>query len=211
MENYFGTTSEFRYSLLLRKSDTQNLLDLDREVEKACANVGCRIAGASIVYAEFSSLVPTTLIESLGVSLVLVSLVLLWLTIAVGKVSVFPTVLLSSFWGTALMFVVMASFQIHVNFLTCIFASVLVGLTGDNAILFLLGSRRAHLSHGIGKFGNATIKCALTMIIASLVFLGSYFVPPRVFGVLLAGGFLASLIGDYWLLKGLVLNRESKP
>ena len=94
-------------------------------------------------------------------------------------------------------------FQLKVNFLTCIFASVLVGLTGDNAIQFLFGSKRSALEVGVLKRGSASILTSVLMAGASFVFLGSYFDPPKKFGVLLAGGLLASLLGDLWILKGL--------
>ena len=208
MRSFFGHGADFRYGVLLRENDTRSLRNFTTVTERICATVGCRVAGSSIVYAEFSSAVPATLLESLGLSLLLVGFALGALTFAVGRIDLLARILLSSFWGVGLMFVGIALFRIRVNFLTCVFASVLVGLTGDNAIFFLLGSRRKNFGHGLDKFGGASLKCGVTMAIASLVFLGSYFVPPRIFGLLLASGFLASLYGDFYLLKGLTLPKE---
>ena len=204
MESIFGNGSASRAILLLKRGDTQSLIAFQKKVASVCAQAGCYLAGTPVFYAEFSSLVPQTLVESLGMSLILVALALLWLAVAVDKVRLFPRILLSSFWGTAFMFVFIALLQIRVNFLTCIFASVLVGLTGDNAVQYLLNSKRRPLLDGMRERADASILCGLTMALASSVFLGSYFVPPRIFGLLLAGGFLASLVGDFWLLKGLL-------
>jgi hypothetical protein len=109
------------------------------------------------------------------------------------------------------MFTLIGIFRIKVNFLTCIFASTLVGLTGDNAIQFLLSSGNESLLSGMSQRGKASIVCGSIMAVSSLVFLGSYFVPPRIFGALLSAGFLMSMVGDFWLLKALLPREEALP
>ncbi len=120
-----------------------------------------------------------------------------------------PRTLLESFLMSLGLVGAIAVLGIPANMMTCMFASVLVGLTGDNAIQFLLGaSRRGGLEQGIELRGVASIQCSLLMASAALIFLGSYFVHPRVFGVLLSAGLIASLVGDVWILKGLIRNRQ---
>ena len=106
------------------------------------------------------------------------------------------------------MLVAMATLKIEVNLMTCMFASVLVGLTGDNAIQFLMGSHmkngRADLASGIDGRGGASVICSLLMATAALFFLLSYFGPPRAFGLLLSSGLLAALFGDLWILRSLL-------
>ena len=73
----------------------------------------------------------------------------------------------------------------------------------------LLGaSRRGGLGQGIELRGAASIQCSLLMAAATLIFLGSYFAHPRVFGLLLSAGLIASLVGDVWILKGLIRDRQ---
>ena len=154
-------------------------------------------------YADFASRVPETLLSSMVISILLVSSVIAALAWSIGKRREIAPLLLASFWGPALMLACEGIFHLKVNFLSCIFASVLVGLTGDNAIQFLWSSRRGKLEEGMLKRGSASIVTSLLMASASFVFLGSYFDPPKTFGALLAGGLLASLFGDLWILKGL--------
>jgi hypothetical protein len=52
--------------------------------------------------------------------------------------------------------------------------------------------------------GSASISCSIIMSLACLVFLGSYFAPARDLGILFVIGFLSSLAGDLWILKGLI-------
>jgi hypothetical protein len=44
-----------------------------------------------------------------------------------------------------------------------------------------------------------------------LTFLGSAFVPPRILGVLLAGGLVAALMGDVWILRSLWVDEQADP
>ena len=91
-----------------------------------------------------------------------------------------------------------------------VFASVLVGLTGDNAIQYVAAGREGRLAEGIARRGGASIQVAVVMTVVSLAFLGSAFVPSRILGTLLGAGFLASLVGDLWILKALVGAREGE-
>lgn len=88
------------------------------------------------------------------------------------------------------------------------FASVLVGLTGDNAVQFACTGAGAR--EGIARRGGASVLVAVVMALAALVFLGSMFVPPRRLGLLLAGGLLAALVGDVWIF-GAVLRTAPTP
>lgn len=90
------------------------------------------------------------------------------------------------------------------DFLKCIFASVLVGLTGDNAIQYLFASGRRPLTEGIHRRGAASILTNFFMAGTAMMYLASYFDPPKVFGVIMASGLIAALIGDLWLLSGLL-------
>ena len=172
-------------------------------VRRICAEGGGYVAGDLVTYAEFAERVPSTLFRSLGTCLVLVGLVLLLLLRAARQRR--PLLVIgASFWGTAAMLALLWLLRVPLSFLTCIFASVLVGLTGDNVIQYLFAAPGGRLAVGIRRRGGASILVSLLMALTCLVFLGSAFVPSRRLGVLLAAGFVLSLAGDLWLLHGLL-------
>jgi predicted RND superfamily exporter protein len=196
-----------RAILYLADTDLRAINRLAASVSEICARGECSLAGELIAYAEFANRVPRTLLESLVSSLLLVGGVLAALAFALGQARATPALLASSFWGAATMLVVLVVFGVRMNFLTCIFASVLVGLTGDNAVQFLFAARRRGLDLGLSERAGGSIQCTIVMAFASLLFLGSTFEPPRIFGWLLFAGLLASLGGDLWILRGLLPAR----
>ena len=207
LRGFFAPDGHVRAIVYLRDIDAEPLRLTLRAIAAACGPGGGQVAGDLVTYAEFSDRVPATLYRSLGSCLLLVGLLLLgllWLMRIRGK----AIVLAASFWGTAVMMAALWLLRVPLNFLTCIFASVLVGLTGDNVIQYLFASPRGRLATGIRDRGGASIQVSTVMALASLVFVGSAFVPSRRLGALLAAGFLVALAGDLWLLKALWRGRE---
>jgi predicted RND superfamily exporter protein len=135
--------------------------------------------------------------------LLLVGSVLFVLLVAARQRGKLP-VLLASVWGPAAMMALLWALRVPLSFLTCIFASVLVGMTGDNVIQYLFATRSERIEQGIQRRGGASILVAVSMAVACLVFTGSAFVPSRRLGALLALGFLLGLAGDLWILRGLL-------
>jgi predicted RND superfamily exporter protein len=188
-------------------------LDLDsvaflRDVVRANGQgTGVYPAGELIAYADFAEAVPRALLRSLVLCLLLVGTLLALVVRARGGTPIAP-VLAAAGWGPALVLVMMAAFAVPVNFLTCVFASVLVGLTGDNAVQYLCaaapGGGDVGLAEGAAQRGAASIQIALIMSLCALVFLGSAFVASRRLGLLLGLGLLASLVGDLWVLRSLL-------
>lgn len=201
-QNFFSTIGSERVAILVNQSDSSSIDQLTQHIKQLCHNKDCHVTGVPVVYAEFSNLVPKTLLDSFTLSIFLVSLVILWLAWGVGHLKTIWSLLVSSFWGLAVMFFIIGAAQIKVTFLTCIFASILVGLTGDNAIQFLCTKHKS-FDDACLKRGEPALLCGLFMACCSMIFLGSYFVPPRLFGILLASGFLMSMVGDYWILRSI--------
>ncbi len=202
LRGFFAPDGHVRGIAYLRRIESDSLRRTLRAIESACAPFGGYTAGELVTYSEFSSRVPATLYSSLGTCLLLVGLVLwglMWLRRVRGKLAV----LAASFWGVATMMAALWLLRVPLSFLTCGFASVLVGLTGNNVIQYLFASPKGRLGAGIRDRGGASIQVSLLMALASLLFLGSAFMPSRRLGVLLAAGFLVTLAGDLWLLKAL--------
>jgi predicted RND superfamily exporter protein len=200
-DRYIAKSGEERAVLYLKTTNTEKLNSLRTKVIDHCPNNECWLAGEFIGFADFSKSLIQTLFESLFLSLFLVGGTIFYLSWATSKKN-FAAILVSAFWGPSVLLCGMYLFGLSVNFITCIVASTLVGLTGDNAIQYLFGGD--DLNEGINDRGVGSIQCATIMFICCLTFLGSYFEPPRTLGVLLAAGFLFSLFGDLWILKSLI-------
>ncbi len=206
----FSEGGRTRAILYLKGISLKEMNATVRFVEEACRAVRCYPAGDLVSYAEFASKVPSVLFESFGASLLLVGLVLAGLLLLTGHGRLLP-VLAASFWGPAFMMAALWILRVPLNYLTCVFASVLVGLAGDNTIQFLLARTEGSLASGMGRRGGASIQVALVMGLACLIFLGSSFVPSQRLGLLLAAGFAVSIVGDIWILKGLLERPRRGP
>ncbi len=163
-------------------------------------------AGELVSYADFGERVPRTLMDSLVVSLALVGLVIVLLFSAAGQ-GFGVRAALASLWGPAVTLILLWASQLPVNLITATFASVLVGITGDNAVQFACAARGG-LATGIRRRGGAALIVTLLMVAASLTFLGAAFEPPRRVGLLMAAGLVAAVAGDVWLLGGLFRSAE---
>ncbi len=198
-----------RAILYLRDTSVVPVETLKKIVDMKCQG-RCHIGGEFVAYSDFAGLVPKTLIDSLVVSLFLVSLIIVFLAIAQNKAAHLPALLLSSFWGAFFVIMLLGYFHITLDFWKSIFASILVGLTGDNAIQYLFASENSEIKKGIESRGIASIVTGLLMACTSLVYLGSYFSSPKMFGVILCVGLLASLFGDLWLFQGFLSFNSKK-
>lgn len=182
-----------------------------------CPRHECTLAGALVAYADFSQMVPETLLDSFLLSLGLVFLVLFMLAYYTENIKWFPALFATSLWGVAVTLILMVGLQVRVNFVTCVVVSILVGMTGDNTIQYILGSMDSEedlLESGIRERSGGSVITTFIMMMCSTIFFFYYFEPPRVFGGLLIFGFLASLAGDLWLLQGLlkkITRRETLP
>lgn len=175
--------------------------------KEVCPQRECRLVGELVAYSDFVRSIAITLYESLIVSVGLVALILIGLIYARLprglRLSQGTMLILASFWGPAAVLLILAVTQIPLNMVTAICASVVVGLTGDNAIQFLFGRDRGPqaLADAVEFKSEAAILTGAMMACLSLVFLMSYFQPPRTLGVLLALSFVVCLWGDLNLLR----------
>jgi predicted RND superfamily exporter protein len=196
-----------RAKIYLNKTSLRDINEMRKYVEEdLCAEKECALSGALVAYAEFSQTVPKTLLISLGTSLIMVLLVLLVLWRGKKDAPLWP-LLVSGFWGVAFILVLLAVSQFKLNFVTCVVLAILVGMTGDNAIHFLLGG--SDLKKGIEEKQGASVLTTTIMSLCCVVFFFFSFQPPRVLGILLIFGLWGSLAGDLWFLKSLVKTSPS--
>ncbi|MFP5457231.1 MAG: hypothetical protein ACLGG7_00725 [Bacteriovoracia bacterium] len=206
-KRYNSATGTERDVLYLRSSNTAEINRFRGVVESQCPRRECWLTGEFVAFADFSQQLIVTLFESLFASLLVVAFIIGYTAWERGHLALTPGLLVSSFFGPAVMLTVIYAFGLSVNFVTCVVASTLIGLTGDNALMFLL-TEKGSLSQSVEERGIASIQTAIVMALCSLTFVFSYFEPPRMLGILLATGFLFSVVGDVWLLKGLLPKKS---
>ncbi len=198
-----------RSLLYLRDLDISNINPMRKKIADLCPNQKCWLAGSVVSYGELGERVLSSLYKSLGGSLVLVSLVLLFLCLAFNKSSFFP-LFISAMWGPAALLCVFYFFNIPIYYILSMVASILVGLTGDNAIQFLLFFKKnTTLNHSVNKIGTASLLVTCGTVLATGVFFFGYFDPMRTLGLLMMLGVFLSAFGDIWLLKGLLKTKNS--
>jgi predicted RND superfamily exporter protein len=201
-------TDEARAMLYLSDTDIALVSRLAERTRQLCPKGECYLAGSLISYAEFGDRVLGTLMESLSVSLALVSVVLIFLILAHGAGNIVQ-LLLSAMWGPMAMLCLFYLFKIPVFYITSMFASILVGEAGNNTIQYLFGSRgKGGVEAGFKSRASASVIVTISMMTLSSVFFISYFAPLRILGGLLIVGFGMALLGDLWLLKGLLPRRS---
>lgn len=206
LRGFFSPDGWARAVVYIRSVDVESLATTLRPIRSICGAEGGYVAGELTTYVEFSDRVPSTLFLSLGSCMLLVGIVLLLVLHSAGQRGK-PLILAASFWGAAVMMGLLWILRVPLNFLTCSFASVLVGLTGDNVIQYVFAAPRGGMPAGIVDRGGASIQVALLMALAALVFVGSAFVPSRRLGILLAVGLMVAVAGDLWVLKALLGKR----
>jgi len=205
-KTFYGKNDEVRLRVFLRDVQLDKLNQTLAGIQEACGEQ-CHTTGELVSYAEFNNNVPQALFSSLTISLALVGAIILILALATRKRQLVP-LLLASFWGPFCLLSIVWALQIPVNFLICVFACVLVGMTGDNAIQFLC-EKETDLKKSIQTYAPSALVIAIASALFSLIFVFSYFHSSRIFGVLLAGGFISSIIGDVWLLNAFLLQSKT--
>ena len=192
------------------KECASKIQNLSKSIDKLCKNDSiCFPAGEMIAYSEFSSQTISVLTESLMISLVLVSITLLTLTYLL-KIRTKWSIIISSLWGPFFMITIFNLLNIPLNTLTCIYAGVLVGLTGDSAIYYMFESQNKNMEDGIQIRGNGSIEVSLIMFICTFIFQLSYFISARTLGLLIGFGMISSLVGDLWILKALLQFKNQR-
>lgn len=188
-----------RHILYFKKSHYEIMIKTKERIESIC-KMKCKLIGEIISYTEFTDKIPLGFIKSLGISLLTVAFFIFFLSYKFK----FPNPLLfsmASLWGPSILLLLLYLTGIRINFLSCVFVTMMVGLTGDNAIQFIYAQKKEQ--DGIQYHQKCALQMGILLCISCLFFLLSYFAPPREFGVVMAIGFLFSLFGDICIAKTL--------
>jgi predicted RND superfamily exporter protein len=203
LPSYFSKNNDERIFLSLKQADTDSILQFKTRLEKICPQSDCQLTGASVIYADFASQIQSTLLGSLGFSLFFIFLLLLWIGYSNSSSAREPIFLvaLSSLLGPLVTLCFLSAFKIPVSLITTLFACVLVALTGDNTIQFLIRKRSVTLSEKTHQLGGASALFATLSMLVALAFTFSPFQATRELGLLLTLGIFFTFFGDYFLMK----------
>lgn len=206
-DHYLSLFNKERAFVLIKSIDTKILSETIKDLEIGCKTVRCSVSGEDAVYAEYSQKVAPTLLESFLVSLILVGFILYGLCKYTKNPDFFP-LFISSIFGPLMMIPIIAVLQIPLSITTSIFAAVIVGLTGDNAIQYIFASNKSTLE-GMELRGRGSALLIIFLVTSSLIFLFSELRPFQQLGILFAFGFFMSFVGDLWILRFLLERRNT--
>ena len=202
-----GDVDRARALLFLRSTDIVQVNALRARIESVC-HEECHLAGSLNSYGEFGDQVLSTLLSSLGMSLLQVAILLMILCLALTQRFGFQFIF-SSLWGVFALLCFYIIFQIKVFFITSVIASVMVGMAGDNPIQFLFFKKRnREMSDSIKKLAPASFSLVFFMSAVTAVLFLSHLSFLRTLAALVILGLGLMYLGDVFLLKTLLKSKE---
>ena len=196
-----------RVNLYINTLSAVDVARLRHGVESLCRSNECALSGSIVSYSEFAKKIPETLNRSLIISIVLVSFVIFSLCFLTNKMKECAAILFSSLWGPAFICFLVAFIELKFNYATCIFASVLVGLAGDNAIQFIF-SPHDDILNSVEQCHGPSISVSFFTVLITIPFFLGIFLPMKTLGLLFILGTVSSLFGDVWMLSGFVKAKK---
>lgn len=199
--------NQVRAIVFLEDTDIVHVNSLRSEMASFCSG-RCHIAGTLVSYGEFGDRVLKSFLNSMGLSIALVLLILLFLNIALEQKNAIA-MLISSIWGPMMLLSIFVILDLPISYTTSLFVSLLVGMAGDNAIHYIFANSRQSAANAYKSLGGASILMTFCMIAASATLFVSIFAPMKTLGLLLIIGFTLTLLGDFWILQALESVTES--
>ncbi len=208
---FIGKSTQ-RVLVFANSYDTKDIPTLQRNINSLCnqlMNNNCKAVSEIIVAKDYALGILNTLYESFIFCFVLIIIIILWLTFAVDRKLSLP-ILFSVMWAPIALLVFVIILQFKINVITCVALSIIVGLSGDNAIQFLL-VKNGQLDDAVKDFGQASIQNFILLTLVSSTLVLSYFKTTRVLSVLMIASTCFMIIGDIWILNGLLKINTRDP
>ncbi len=196
-----------RAQLFLNSMEMEEVKNLIEAANSICTMKKCQLVGGLISYNEFSVKILNTLFSSLGLSILLVALLIVFIKRSLRWTDT-AYLVVSAIWGPLVLLTLFIIFKIPLSFVSCICASLLVGLAGDNAIQFIFRSYRSNLGQSINELAEASLIVTIGMMLLISVFMFSIIASIAMLGVSILAGLALAFFGDVWILRGL-LNRKN--
>lgn len=193
-----------------KDSNLNSTKEISKTILDSCTTAQeCELFGHSALFAKYSDQILMTLYKSFATSFILIALFLSILSFYKLKRISFA-ILFSSLWGPLVMIGVFNFFNIPLNFMSCIFFSVYLGLAGDNGIQYLCHSKNFE-TKALEVLGVSSLYITLFTTLGSLGIIISGFKFTSQLGLYFALGFILNFIGDYYLLKSLNGPESTRP
>lgn len=202
-QRLFSSTGTQRAQLFLNSMEMDDIRLLIDQFNGICKDNKCTLVGSIISYNEFSVKILNTLLSSLGLSIFLVILLLFSLRQNLPWTDILSLVV-ASVWGPLILLTIFIVFRIPLTFVSCICASLLEGLAGDNAIHFIFSHRKGSLNQSIDALSEASLIVTLGMMLLVSVFFLSSIASLAILGIYVLVGLMLAFFGDVWILKGLI-------
>lgn len=183
----------------VKESSLSDLKEVTKKVSRLCENDQCTLFGRSVDFARYSDRILQTLYKSFATSFLLILAFLAFLSFKkLGRISF--AIIYSALWGPLVMIGVFSLLNIPLNFISCIFFSVYLGLAGDNAVQYLFNANKLE-NPDLEKIGTSSVHITFFTVLGSLAITLSGFKFTAELGLYFAFGFILNFIGDYYILK----------
>jgi len=207
-KRFVSPSGNARSIVYIKKNLVSDINKLIQKIRQLCqSDFDCHATGEVVAYADFANQVPAVLLDSFKTSIFLVGFVIFILALSLG-IHQKMNLILSSLWGPFAVLTFIGIVQIPINVQTCIFAGVIVGLTGDNAIQYIFAASKNNIKSGIVTRGLGSIQMFMIMAMGSLIFQFAYFQFTKDLGLLIILGMFLSLFGDLWILNSLIAKKD---
>lgn len=193
-----------------RRERLRSILDKAKEFDLSVA-----VTGKNALYLELNDYVVDTFFYSIGVSILAISLLMIYLfkSVKIGLISMLPNLIPLCFITGIMYFS-----NISIDMGTALVCSVCLGIAIDDTIHFLIQYHRQRRDHNVKvslqnvleKTGSALFMTSFILVIGFGFFMLSEFIPNIKFGFLCALTITFALITDFFLLPAILYILDEK-
>ena len=195
----------------LRRKQFLEKIDADLRTELGLDEDEFQVSGMMVLYNNMLQSLFTSQIETLGVVMLGIALMLLVLfrSVALTIIGILPNIL-----AAGIILGLMGIFNIPLDMMTITIAAIAIGIAVDNSIHYIYRFREeypgqsdyvATLYYCHANIGRAVFYTALTIIIGFSILVLSNFIPTIYFGLLTALAMFIALLAALTLLPRLIL------
>lgn len=195
-----------RVFVTVERSSTSLVSKIESQIQKIC-KTSCSVEGELVAFSGYTNAIIEVLSHG-AVWTLLIVIAMIYLLMKLFQLRAASRFAFSAAWGPLATIGIVALTQFPINLTTVVLGAVAIGLAGDNAIQFTFLSKNAGLREGPKQLAVASLVCMFTMSIASLSFLFSNLPNIRQLGIYLICLFLLGFIGDVFLLRSSLTDKE---
>lgn len=203
MGKIFTGTSSSRVIAQIGAIDIKSVQKIEKEIEIICSQTlarHCWPVGDVIVSKDFSLSIIDTIYSSFTFGFIPIWLIMIWLTLATQPKALLP-VLISATWTPIMLLIAVILLKLKVTVVTCVVLATLLGLSGDNAIQFLM-LKEDDLDDSVADYGIASLQNFILLSLVACTMFFSSFKTSQELSSLIIFSSLLMMIGDIWILRG---------